>query len=64
MREEVFKMTQKKYERLEDLMEIFAYNVKRENYTIHDLILKSLLLRAIRDKWINILNLMSKGDVS
>ena len=40
------------------------YNVKREK--LHHLgfdTLKTLLLRTIRDEWIYLLNLMSKGDV-
>ncbi len=40
------------------------YNVKREK--IHHLgsnTLKTLLLRTIRDDWIDILDLMSRGDV-
>ena len=40
------------------------YNVKREK--LHHLgfdTLKTLLCRTIRDEWIDLLNLMSKGDV-
>ena len=40
------------------------YDVKREK--LHHLgfdTLKNLLLRTIRDDWIDLLNLMSKGDV-
>ena len=46
-------------------MERFTYNVKRAK--LHDLgldTLKNLLLKVIRDDWINILNLAGKGDVS
>ena len=57
-------MTQKEDESLEDLIERFMYNVKREK--LHHLgfyTLKNLLVRTIRDEWINLLNLMSKVDV-
>jgi hypothetical protein len=40
------------------------YNVKREK--LHHLAsdtLKTLLLRTIRDEWIDLLDLMSRGDV-
>ena len=40
------------------------YNVKREK--LHHLgsnTLKTLLLKTIRDEWINLLDLMSRGDV-
>lgn len=58
-------MTQKQDESLDDLVERFEYNVKRTKLPnlVFDT-LKNLLLRAIRDKWINLLNLMGKGDVS
>ena len=40
------------------------YNVKREklNHLVFD-ILKTLLLKIIRDEWIDLFDLMSKGDV-
>ena len=62
--EEIFRMNQREYESLEDLIERFMYNVKREK--LHHLgseTLKTLLLRTIRDEWINLLDLISRGDV-
>ena len=64
LREEIFRMNQEEDESLEDLIERFVYNVKREK--LHHLgfdMLKTLLLRTIRDEWIDLLNLMSRGDV-
>ena len=64
LKEEIFRMTQKEYVSLEDLIERFMYNVKRAK--LHHLAfetLKSLLLRTIRDEWIDLLDLMSRGDV-
>ena len=63
-REEIFRMNQEEDEILEDLIERFMFNVKREK--LHHLgfdTLKTLLLRTIRDEWIDILDLMSRGDV-
>lgn len=57
-------MTQKEDESLEDLIERFMYNVKREK--LHHLgsdTLKNLLLRTIRDACIDFLDRKSRGDV-
>ena len=57
-------MNQREDESREDLRERFMYNVKREK--LHHLgsdTLKTLLLRTIRNEWIDLLNLMSRGDV-
>ena len=64
LRAEIFRMNQEEDESLEDLIKRFMYYVKREK--LHHLgfdTLKTLLLRTIRDEWIDLLNLMSKGDV-
>ena len=64
LKEKIFRMNKKEDESLEDIIKIFMYNVKREK--LHHLgyhTLKTLLLRTIRDDWIDILDLMSRGDV-
>ena len=64
LKEEIFRMNQREDESREDLRERFMYNVKREK--LHHLgfdTLKNLLFRTIRDEWINLLDLMSGGDV-
>lgn len=49
LREEILKMTQEENESLEDLVERFVYNVKREKLHILGFdTLKILLLRTIR----------------
>ena len=59
MREEMLKMSQKEEESLEYYLEIFHYTVKREKQNHLDLdTLKVILLRGIRDEWIDVLNLM------
>ena len=64
-KDEVFKMMQKEDESLEDLLERFNYNLKREKMNnLDEETLKALLLKPIRDEWIDILNMMGKGDIS
>ena len=64
-KEEVFKMMQKEDENMEDLLERFNYNIKRAKMKNLDQdTLKALLLKTIRDEWIDILNMMGKGDIS
>jgi len=64
-KEEVFKVTQKEDENLEDLVERFFYNVKREEMdNLDEETLKPLLLKAIKADWINFLNLTRKGDIT
>ena len=64
-KDEVFKMMQREDENLEDLLERFQYNLKREKMSnLDEETLKALLLKAIRHEWIDILNMMGKGDIS
>ena len=64
-KDEVFKMVQREDENLEDLLERFQYNLKRAKMSnLYEETLKALLLKAIRDEWIDILNMMGKGDIS
>ena len=64
-KDEVFKMVQREDENLEDLLERFQYNLKREKMSnLDEETLKALLLKDIRDEWIDILNMMGKGDIS
>lgn len=62
---EVFKMMQREDENLEDLIGRFNYNLKREKMdNLDEDTLKALLLKAIRNEWIDILKMMGKGDIS
>ena len=64
LKEEIFIMNQREYESLEDVIERFMYNIKRGKlYNLGSNTLKTFLLRTIRDEWINILDLVSRGDV-
>ena len=65
LKDEVFKMTQKEDENLQDLVERFVYNIKREKMdNLDEETLKALMLKAIKDEWIVLLNLTEKGDIS
>ena len=65
LKDELFKMMQKEDENLEDLVEIFYYNLKRSKmHNLDDETLKDILLKSIRYEWIYLPNLMGKGDVS
>jgi len=64
-KDEVFKIMQREDENIEDLIERFNYNLKRAKMNnLDEETLKALLLKAIRDEWIDILNMMGKGDIS
>jgi len=64
-KDEVFKMMRKEDENLEDLCERFQYNLNRAKMNnIDEENLNPLLLKALRDEWIDILNMMGKGYIS
>ena len=62
--EEIFKMTSKEDEILEEYIEIFQYNLQRSPYTtLPRDVLKATLIGNMEDAWIEMLNLMGKGDI-
>ena len=64
-KDELFKIMQREDENLEDLIERFSYNLKRAKMeNLDEDNLKSLLLKAIWGEWIDILNMIGKGDIS
>jgi len=65
LREWIFKMTQKEDENLEDYVEWFQYNLQRSSHTtLGSDILKKFFIKGMWDKWLHMLNLMGKGDIS
>lgn len=63
--EELFKMSQKEDQSLEYFVERLKYNVQRPGHLDLDPnILKTILLRGIRDEHLDMLNLLGKGDIS
>ena len=63
-REELFKMVQKEDESLEDFMERLLYIVQRVGQMNMGLdVLKIILLHGIKDDFLDMLNLLGKGDI-
>ena len=64
-REELFNMAQKEDESLEDFVERLQYNLHRSVHpdVSHD-ILKTILLKGVRDDCLDTLNMLGKGDIS
>ena len=61
----MFKMVQKEDKSLEDFVERILYNVQRAGQTNMGLdVLKIILLRGIRNDFLDMLNLLGKGDIS
>ena len=61
----IFIMTQHEYEKLEDYLEIFLYNLqKSKQSSLNSHTIRTLFLKGIRDEYINVLNLMGVGDIS
>ena len=57
-------MNQREDESNEDLIERFMYNViRRKLHHLGSDTLKTLLLRTIKDEWIDVFDLMSRRDV-
>jgi chromatin segregation and condensation protein Rec8/ScpA/Scc1 (kleisin family) len=62
--EDIFGMTQGEEESLEDYVEHFQYNLQRSKQRqLGKETLKTLLLKGIQDKFLEILNLMGTCDV-
>ena len=58
-------MNQREDESLEGFVERLEYNIQRSGHPDLDPdILKTILLRGIRDEHLDILNLLGKGDIS
>ena len=62
--EDIFNMIQGEDERLEDYVERFRYNLKKSRHKyLEKEILKTLLLKGIKDEFLELLNLIRKDDV-
>ena len=65
LKEEIFGMTHKEGESLEDLVERFQYNLQRSKMNQLDQETKrTIFLREIRSEYLAVLNLMGASDVS
>ena len=57
-------MTAKENETLEEYVEIFQYSLQRSTYTtLSKDILKTTMLKGMKEEWVELLNIMGKGDV-
>jgi len=64
-KEKLFKMVQKEDENLEDFMERLQYNLQRSDHpTMSKDILKTILLKGVRDDCLDMLNMLRKGGIS
>ena len=61
----MFEMVQKEYECLKEFVERLLYNLKRYGHVdIQRDVLKIILLRGIREYFMDILNLLGREDIS
>jgi hypothetical protein len=58
-------MIQKEDENLEDFVERLQYNLQRSSQPdVSKDILKTILLKGVKDEYLDILNMLGKGDIS
>ena len=63
-RNDIFKMQHSKEESLEDYLERFLYNYqKKKQFSLDKATIRTIFLKVVRDGCIEVLNLMSSGDV-
>ena len=57
-------MVAKPNETLEEYVEHFQYNLQRYPYAnIPDNVLKTTMIKGMKDQWVETLNIMGKGDI-
>ena len=58
-------MSQQEDESLEEYLEKFLYNLQKSKYNSLTFdIIRTIFLKGIRDEYLDILNVMVKGDIS
>ena len=64
LKDEIFNMTAKNNETLEEYVEWFQYNLQRSPYVaLSKNVLKVTMIKGMKDEWIETLNLMGKGYI-
>jgi len=64
LKDEIFQMVANANETLEEYVERFQYNLQRSRYAIlPPKILKTTMIKGMKDQWVETLNLMGKGDI-
>lgn len=57
-------MTQQEDENLEEYLERFAYNLqKSKQHSLNQETIRTIFLKGIKDEYLDILNVMGKGDI-
>ena len=65
LKDEIFKMIAKDNETLEEYVERFNYNLQRSPHTtLPKEFLRVILIKGMKEEWVETLNLMGKGDIS
>ena len=58
-------MSQQEDQSLEEYLEIFLYNLQKSKYTsLTSDVIRTIFLKGIQDEYLDVLNVMGKGDVS
>jgi len=58
-------MVAKDNETLEEYVEWFHYNLQRSPHTtLPKEVLRAILIKGLKEEWLETLNLMGKGDIS
>ena len=61
-KDDIFKMSSKEDETLEEYLEIFLYNLQKSKYTSLNLdIIRTIFLKGIQYQYLDVLNVMGKG---
>jgi len=66
LKDEIFQMVARPNETLEEYVECFQYNLQRSPYAslpLPDNVLKTALIRGMKEQCIETLNIMGKGDI-
>jgi len=66
LKDEIFQMVARPSETLEEYVEQLQYNLQRSPYAtlpFPDNVLKTTLIKGMKDQWIETLNIMGKGDI-
>ena len=65
LKDEIFRMSQQEDESLEEYLEIFSYNLQKSKYnSLTPEMIRTIFLKGIREEYLDILNVMGKGDIS
>ena len=64
LKDKIFQMVARPSETLEEYVERFQYNLQRSPYAyLPDNVLKTTMIKGMKDQWIETLNIMGKGDI-